>query len=79
MSRSRARKPAHRLGTDPAPSQILRMREVLRLTGLGRTTVHVLVKAGEFPEPVHLTATARGWRARDVLDWINDRERGGRR
>lgn len=63
------------IAADPIPSAVLRLREVQLLTGLGRTSIHSLVVSGQFPKPVRLTKAARGWIAREVLQWIDERAR----
>ena len=50
--------------------RILRMPEVLELTGLCRTSIWRKVKAGTFPQRVKLGARAVGWRASDVEEWL---------
>lgn len=53
--------------------QILRIGQVLELTGLSRTTLWRRVRAGEFPAPVRLGglhSRAVGWRRSDVERWI---------
>ncbi len=52
---------------------ILRMTEVRRRTGLGRTTILELVAAGAFPRPIKLTARAVGWSSLEVDKWIAER------
>jgi prophage regulatory protein len=41
--------------------RIIRLREVLALTGIGRSTVYVLISRNQFPRQLHLTERARGW------------------
>ena len=53
--------------------RLLRLPEVLRLTGLSRSTVYRKIKAGEFPRPVKLGKRAVGWREFEVIAWINGR------
>lgn len=50
---------------------ILRLPEVKRLTGLGKTTIYVLMGQGRFPQRVILSARTVGWRYRDILSWLN--------
>ena len=56
-------------------SQILRRSEVQRLTTLSKATLWRLVKAGTFPRPVKLGERAVGWKADEVLAWIESRPR----
>ncbi|MEM5387903.1 AlpA family phage regulatory protein [Paraburkholderia phymatum] len=44
----------------------MRRSEVERETGLSRSTIYQRIKAGTFPEPVHLGARSVGWRVADI-------------
>ena len=59
-------------------SGILRLPAILKLTGLCRTTIWRMVKAGTFPQPVQLGARAVGWRASDVEEWLESRPVAGK-
>lgn len=54
---------------------VLRLPEVRRRTGLGRTTIYNLVKSGSFPAPVELPGKRIAWPSDDVTDWINQLQR----
>ena len=43
------------------------------MLGICRQTLWRMVRRGEFPAPLHLTATTRAWRASDVDAWIDER------
>jgi prophage regulatory protein len=49
--------------------RILRPREVIKITGLCRTTIWRGVRAGTFPRPVRLTSGTIGWCQADVAEW----------
>ena len=51
----------------------LRMRAVIRLTGLGRSTIYRLVAEHKFPSPVRLANRAVAWRRADVEQWSDTR------
>ncbi|WP_088283041.1 AlpA family transcriptional regulator [Ideonella sp. A 288] len=51
------------------PQQHLRMSAVVRLTGLGRSTIYRLIAAKQFPSPVRLAGRAVGWRRADLDRW----------
>ncbi len=51
----------------------LRMPSVIRITGLGRSTIYRLVADEKFPPPVKLSARSVGWRRADVQRWSEDR------
>lgn len=53
--------------------RILRLPDVLKRTGLGRTSVYKLMASGEFPRPRKLTSSANGWLESEVQDWIDSR------
>jgi prophage regulatory protein len=53
--------------------RILRLTEVIDITGLGKTTIYQLQRAGDFPGGVKMTAQAVGWIEDEVRAWITDR------
>jgi prophage regulatory protein len=55
--------------------RILRIAEVLRTSGLSRSTIYRLVAVGEFPAPVKLAASAVGWREAEIREWLESRRR----
>lgn len=64
-----------------APSDttpFVRLKGVLRMTGLGRSTIYRLVSLNQFPRPVKLTARAVAWRRAELESWSADRPHTGR-
>lgn len=53
---------------DAAPL-FLRMQAVLRMTGLGRSTIYRLIADNKFPCPVRLGPRAVAWRRADIERW----------
>ena len=53
--------------------EIKRLPWVTATTGLSRTTLWRLERAGRFPRRVKLSTRAVGWRASDVEAWIAGR------
>ena len=51
----------------------LRFPQVRERTGLSRTTIHRLIKAGDFPAPKSLGARAVGWQVSAVRNWCVNR------
>jgi prophage regulatory protein len=45
---------------------IIRLKEFLRLTGLGRSTVYNLISEGKIERPLLISSRAIGWRASTV-------------
>ena len=58
---------------NPIAVVMLRLREVMRVTGLARSTVYKLIHDGKFPRPIKLGARAVAWRSDAVNGWIQDR------
>jgi prophage regulatory protein len=58
---------------DPDGESYLRFPAVRQRTGLSRTTIHRLVKAGHFPAPKRLGPRAVGWKASVVKGWCASR------
>lgn len=65
----------------PGPTEwddgIMRLKEVLPVVGLSRSTIYRLKKEGKFPKPCPLTGRgAIGWYRSDIRTWLADRRRG---
>jgi prophage regulatory protein len=58
-----------------SPEMILRLRDVLKRTGLSRSTLYNRIANGEFPHQISLGGRAIGWFKGEVQDWINERVR----
>jgi prophage regulatory protein len=52
-------------------SRILRLPAVLKLTGLSRSSIYLMISSGNFPRQVSLGARAVGWRECDIHDWLD--------
>lgn len=59
-----------------APPRILRLPEVSKLIGLGRSTLWRMVKEQQFPPPCRLGPRSVGWFEADVRGWIEGRRAG---
>lgn len=53
--------------------RMLRLRRVLEITGLGKTTIYQLQADGSFPKRVQLTAHSVAWVEEEVLAWLTRR------
>ena len=58
-------------------TRILRMPEVVRMTGLSKATIHRRYRAGTFPRPLRLGPQSIGWRRAEVLKWLRACPRAG--
>jgi prophage regulatory protein len=65
--------PSRYLGATEPASPLLRLPAVMRLTGLGRSTIYRLVAEQRFPGPVRLAARAVAWRRSDLELWSESR------
>lgn len=54
-------------------SNIIRPRYLQALTGLSRTTIWRLERAGEFPKRIKLSLGAVGYKLDDIQAWIDSR------
>jgi len=54
--------------------QIIRPRNIPTITGLSRTTIWRLERAGDFPKRIKLSAGACGWRLSEVMAWLEKRQ-----
>lgn len=50
--------------------RIIRLKDVIDSTGLGRSTVYKYISEGTFPKPVSLGDRCVGWVEGEVRDWI---------
>ena len=50
-------------------SVFVRMPAVVRMTGLGRSTIYRLMAEDKFPSPVRLAKRAVAWRRIDLEQW----------
>ncbi len=53
--------------------KIERLPEVIRRTGLKRSTIYALIARGEFVQPVRLSSRAIGFLSTEVDEWIRTR------
>ena len=56
--------------------QILRLKDVVELVGLSKTTIWRRMRAGEFPPALRLggpSTRAVGWKMTDVEAWLEQR------
>lgn len=58
-----------RSSDDVSPALLLRIGSVVRVTGLGRSTIYRLRSTDDFPSPVRLTSRVVAWRRTDLEEW----------
>ncbi len=52
--------------------KILRLPEVIEITGLSRSSIYAFMKEGNFPLSINLGARAVGWKAEEIHGWIDN-------
>ena len=52
----------------------LRLKEIVMLSGLSRSTIFRLIKQNKFPNSVKLSGRAVGWKKSDFDDWCEKRK-----
>jgi len=67
--------PVSTIPSDNMPERIIRIKEVVELTGLSRTTLWRMERKGEFPARVSLGVGSVGWRFSEVNGWMDDRSK----
>ena len=52
--------------------QILKRKEVERITSLSRSTMYRMIQDNRFPAPIKLSYHASGWIESEVYEWISE-------
>lgn len=50
--------------------KILKLKEVMDCTALGRSTIYKYISEDTFPKPISLGSRSVGWLESEVEDWI---------
>lgn len=56
---------------DP-PDRFVKLDEVKRRVGLGKSMIYRLIQEGKFPAPYKLSPSASRWSDRQIAAWIDD-------
>jgi len=54
-------------------TSVLRLPEVIKLTGLSRSAIYDLISKKLFPKQIKLTSRSSGWIRAEVDQWVCDR------
>ena len=60
------------MSIDDLPERFLKLDEVKRRAGLGKTMIYRLIGEGKFPAPYKLSAAASRWSERELVAWIKE-------
>lgn len=53
--------------------RLIKLKEVIEITVLSRSSIYALAQKKEFPNPVKLSARSSAWVQSEVHDWVNER------
>ncbi|USI78662.1 AlpA family transcriptional regulator [Sphingopyxis sp. USTB-05] len=54
------------------PERFLKLEEVSRRVGLGKTMIYAMIRDSRFPAPYKISPFAARWSEREVVAWIDD-------
>lgn len=54
------------------PDRLMKLPEVVRRVGLGKTMIYGKVKEGTFPKPYKVCGVATRWSEHEISAWIAD-------
>lgn len=54
------------------PERFLKLDEVKRRVGLGKSMIYRLIQEAKFPAPYKLSPFASRWSEREIVAWIDD-------
>lgn len=54
-------------------SKLIKLKDVMASTGLGRSTIYKYIEDGKFPKSVSLGCRAVAWVESEIQDWILER------
>lgn len=52
------------------PDRLMRLKEVLNLTGLRRATLYRKIRTGTFPRQVRISERCAAWRESAIRSWL---------
>jgi prophage regulatory protein len=58
--------------SDDQPDRFVKLDEVKRRVGLGKSMIYQLIQEGKFPAPYKLSSFASRWSDREIIAWIAD-------
>jgi prophage regulatory protein len=65
-----------KMNTDASSSdRIIKIREVIAMTGLSRSSIYLQIKKGTFPVQVKLSTRSSGWLWSEINGWLVSRPR----
>lgn len=53
--------------------KVLRLNDVIGITGIGRSSIYKWMTDGTFPSPLSLGVRSVGWLEKDIQEWLDSR------
>ena len=60
------------INASPTASGFLRLKQVLQLVPIGRSTLYQKMKLGTFPKAIKLGRRITAWRAEDIHEYMHN-------
>ncbi|MCG9065048.1 AlpA family transcriptional regulator [Laribacter hongkongensis] len=57
----------------PPPERFIRLKEVIRLTGLSRPTIYRRISTGQFPQSIPIGGGKVAWLYSELWHWMQSR------
>jgi prophage regulatory protein len=57
--------------------RLIRLPEVVQMTGISKTTVYEHIKRGTFPKSYYISKRASAWKLSEITAWIDSRHHVG--
>ena len=54
---------------------LIRLREVMKITGFGRSQIYKLINIGEFPKQIQISPGSLAWLESELETWMKERIR----
>jgi prophage regulatory protein len=51
--------------------RLIRLKEVLAICGISRSTVYAAIKKGQFPAPIKVGERSTAWIKGEVMEWVD--------
>ncbi|WP_415174117.1 AlpA family transcriptional regulator [Pantoea sp.] len=56
----------------PEADRLMRMPDVINMTGLPRSTIYLKIKNNEFPQQVQISSRSVAWIESEIKSWISN-------
>jgi len=53
-------------------AEFVRMKDLIMYLTLSQSTLRRMVRANEFPKPVHLSQSITAWRVSEIREWVKN-------